>query len=243
MEGPNPYEAYGRCCSWEAVLSFDRLGGEQLEDAKRRLIDRLRKEISDENVIRAMERVPREAFVPQESRHLAYEDIPVPIGEGQTVSQPYIVALMVRALELRRTDKVLEIGTGSGYEAAILAELAGRVVTVERIVSLAESAKERLTSLGYDSVEVVVAEKRLGWEKEGPYDAIVVAAAAPKLLRGLMDQMSIGGRLVIPVGSKANQELMKVTRSDDAYSVQTLGACRFVPLIGEGAWPDAEGAV
>ena len=225
------------------MLSFVSLGGEELEDAKGRLIDRLRKEIPDERVIRAMERVPREAFVPEESRHLAYEDIPVPIGEGQTISQPYIVAMMVRALELRRTDKVLEIGTGSGYEAAVLAELASRVITVERILSLAESARERLTSMGYDNVEVVVAEKRLGWEKEAPYDAIVVAAAAPKLLRELMGQMATRGTLVIPVGSKESQELMKVSRSEDTYSVQTLGGCRFVPLIGEGAWPDAEGSV
>ena len=225
------------------MLSFVRLGGEELEDAKGRLIDRLRKEIPDERVIRAMERVPREAFVPEESRHLAYEDIPVPIGEGQTISQPYIVAMMVRALELRRTDKVLEIGTGSGYEAAILAELASRVITVERTLTLAESARERLTSMGYDNVEVVVAEKRLGWEKEAPYDAIVVAAAAPKLLRELMGQMATRGRLVIPVGSKESQELMKVSRSEDTYSVQTLGGCRFVPLIGEGAWPDAQGSV
>ena len=225
------------------MLSFVRLGGEELEDAKGRLIDRLRKEIPDERVIRAMERVPREAFVPEESRHLAYEDIPVPIGGGQTISQPYIVAMMVRALELRRTDKVLEIGTGSGYEAAVLAELASRVITVERILTLAESARERLTSMGYDNVEVVVAEKRLGWEKEAPYDAIVVAAAAPKLLRELMGQMATRGTLVIPVGSKESQELMKVSRSEDTYSVQTLGGCRFVPLIGEGAWPDAQGSV
>ena len=225
------------------MLSFVRLGGAKLEDAKGRLIDRLRKEIPDERVIRAMERVPREAFVPEESRHLSYEDIPVPIGEGQTISQPYIVAMMVRALDLRRTDKVLEIGTGSGYEAAVLAELASRVITVERILTLAESARERLTSMGYDNVEVVVAEKRLGWEKEAPYDAIVVAAAAPKLFRELMGQMATRGRLVIPVGSKESQELMKVSRSEDTYSVETLGGCRFVPLIGEGAWPDAQGSV
>ena len=228
----------GRCRRQSPVLSFVRLGGEQLEEAKQRLIDHLRKEVPDERVIQAMERVPREAFVPEESKHLAYDDVPVPIGEGQTISQPYIVALMVRGLELRRTDKVMEIGTGSGYQAAILAVLAQKVITVERLDSLAASARERLASLGFADVEVVLAEKRLGWEKDTPYDAIIVAAGAPKLPRELMEQMAVGGRLVIPVGSKESQELMKVSRSADSYAVQTMGACRFVPLVGEGAWPE-----
>jgi protein-L-isoaspartate(D-aspartate) O-methyltransferase len=204
------------------------------------LIERLRSEIPDERVIQAMERVPREEFVPGESRDLAYEDIPVPIGEGQTISQPFIVALMVRALELNRMDKVLEIGSGSGYQAAVMAGLAARVISVERIQSLADSAGERLVSLGYNSVEIVYAEKRLGWEMEAPYDAIIVAAGAPKLPQELMEQMAVGGRLVIPVGSLASQELMKVTRSAEAYSVETLGPCRFVPLLGEGAWPEEQ---
>ena len=224
------------------MLSFVRRGGAYLEDARRRLLDRLTKEVPDERVIQAMGRVPREEFVPQASRHLAYEDIPVPIGEGQTISQPYIVALMIRALELRRTDKVLEVGTGSGYQAAILAQLAERVVTVERIGSLADLARERLATLGYTNVEVVLAEKRLGWPAEVPYNAVIAAASTPTLPQELMDQMAGGGRLVVPVGSLEFQELMKVTRSADSYSVQTLGQCRFVPLIGEGAWPDAPGS-
>lgn len=202
------------------------------------MLDRLKREITDDKVIQAMERVPRDLFVPEESRYLAYEDIPVPIGEGQTISQPYIVALMVQALELRRTDKVLEVGTGSGYQAAILAELASDVITVERIDTLAESAQERLASLGYSNVKVVLAEQKLGWEREAPYDAIIVAAGAPKLVRGLMEQMAIGGRFVVPVGSAESQELTKVSRSADTYSVKTLGSCRFVPLIGEGAWSE-----
>lgn len=205
-------------------------------------MERLKSEIADDRVIRAMERVPRESFVPAESKHMAYEDAPVPIGEGQTISQPFIVALMVQALELRQTDKVLEVGTGSGYEAAVLAEMASSVVTVERIASLADSARERLASLGYGNVDVVLVGEKLGWEAEAPYDAIVVAAAAPKLLRGLMEQMADGGRLVIPVGSMQNQELMKVSRSEDTYSVKTMGACRFVPLIGEDAWPEGQGS-
>ena len=205
-------------------------------------MERLKSEIADDRVIRAMEQVPRESFVPAESKHMAYEDAPVPIGEGQTISQPFIVALMVQALELRQMDKVLEVGTGSGYEAAVLAEMASRVVTVERIASLADSARERLASLGYGNVEVVLAGEKLGWEAEAPYDAIVVAAAAPKLLRGLMEQMADAGRLVIPVGSMQNQELMKVSRSEDTYSVKTMGGCRFVPLIGEDAWPEGQGS-
>ena len=216
-------------------------GGEELEDAKRRLMTRLMKEIPDERVIQAMERVPREEFVPEESRRVAYDDVPVPIGEGQTISQPYIVALMVRSLELRRTDKVLELGTGSGYQAAILAELASTVITVERLGSLIDSARERLCALGHTNIEVVAAERRLGWPREMPYDGIIVAAGAPKLPRELMEQLADGGRLVIPVGSRSSQELMKVSRTADSYSVKTLGACRFVPLIGDGAWPETPG--
>lgn len=144
------------------MLSFFRRGGDELEDAKRRLMRRLKSEIADDRAIRAMERVPRESFVPAESKHMAYEDVPVPIGEGQTISQPFIVALMVQALELRQTDKILELGTGSGYEAAVLAELANRVVTVERIASMADSARDRLAAMGYDNVEVVLAGERLG---------------------------------------------------------------------------------
>ena len=187
-----------------------------------------------------MERVPREMFVPEESRHLAYEDVPLPISEGQTISQPYIVALMVQALELRRTDKVLEVGTGSGYQAAVLAGLADRVVTVERLGDLVDSARERLASLGYVNAEVALAESRLGWERDAPYDGIIVAAGAPKLPNKLMRQLADGGRLVVPVGSRDSQDLMKVCRSGGGYSVQTLGPCRFVPLIGEEAWPETQ---
>ena len=209
-----------------------------LDGEKRRLIDRLKREVPDARVIQAMQRVRREDFVPEESRDLAYEDVPLPIGEGQTVSQPFIVALMLRALELRRSDRVLELGTGSGYQAALIAEIARHVITVERIASLADLARARLEAMGYTNVEVVDAAHELGWRMKAPYDAIIVAAGAPKLPRELMDQLDSGGRLVIPVGSRDNQELMKVTRTDDTFSVRSLGACRFVPLIGEGAWPE-----
>ena len=209
-----------------------------LADAKRRLLERIKREISDPRVADAMERVPRERFVSPGSRELAYEDAPQPIGEGQTISQPYIVAMMVAAVEVGRGDKVLEVGTGSGYQAAVLAELAREVVTVERIAPLAEAARTRLLELGYTTVRVELAQEVLGWPAEAPYDCIIVAAAAPHLPRKLMDQMAVGGRLVIPVGGMQSQELMKVTRSTESFGIATLGACRFVPLIGKGAWPE-----
>ena len=214
-------------------------GDKALEEAKRRLLDRLRSEIKSPGVIDAMERVPREAFVPETSLHLAYEDIPLPIGEGQTISQPYIVAAMIGALELRRTDKVLEIGTGTGYQAALLAELAADIFSVERIELLADSARQRLESLGYSNIEVCLATSELGWPGESPYDAIIVAAGAPTLPRGLMNHLAVGGRMIIPVGSQDSQELMKVVRAESSFAVRTLGSCRFVPLIGAGAWPEA----
>jgi protein-L-isoaspartate(D-aspartate) O-methyltransferase len=148
---------------------------------------------------------------------------------------------MVGQLELRRTDRVLEIGTGSGYQAAVLAELAGEVISIERIRPLADKARERLATRGYSNAVVHEAVDQLGWPAEAPYDAIVVAAGAPKLPRELVAQLVIGGRLVIPVGSKDSQDLMKVTKTAEGFSVRTLVPCRFVPLIGEGAWPNANG--
>ncbi|MCY4529181.1 MAG: protein-L-isoaspartate(D-aspartate) O-methyltransferase [Chloroflexi bacterium] len=222
------------CYSWECVR------GENVEDAKRELLSRLRGEISDARVVDAMEKVPREAFVPQEYRYAAYEDSALPLSEGQTISQPFMIATMIETLGPRRSDKVLEVGTGSGYQAAILAELVRKVLTVERIKSLADSAKDRLESLGYENVTVRVAEERIGWASEAPYDGIVVAAAAPKLIRALVDQLADGGRLVIPVGGRRQQNLMKVVRSNTNYSVTTLSACRFVPLIGQDAWPEPD---
>ena len=222
------------CYSWQCVR------GESVEDAKRELLARLRGEISDGRVVDAMEKVPREAFVPPKYRYAAYEDSALPLSEGQTISQPFMIATMIEALGPRRSDKVLEVGTGSGYQAAILAELVREVLTVERITSLADTAKDRLMSLGYENVTVQVAKERIGWASEAPYDGIVVAAAAPKLIRGLVDQLADGGRLVIPVGGRRQQNLMKVVRSDKNYSVTTLAACRFVPLIGQDAWPETE---
>jgi protein-L-isoaspartate(D-aspartate) O-methyltransferase len=209
---------------------------QRLMEAKRRLFAHMRQELHDEKVVGAMERVPREAFVSEGMRLAAYEDMPLPIGEGQTISQPLIVAMMVSALDLRATDVVLEVGTGSGYQAAILSLLAQRVVSVERLPDLAEAARERLRRLGYANVEVMVAGRELGWPAGAPYDAIIVAAAAPKLPRGLIAQLAEGGRMVVPVGELDAQELMKVTKTAGEASFHTLGGCRFVPLIGEEAW-------
>jgi len=204
--------------------------------ARARLIAQLRMEITDNRVLEVMARLPREKFVPPENQHLAYEDIPLPIGYDQTISQPFIIALMTSALELTGNEKVLEVGTGSGYQAAILAELARQVITVERIPALTESAKRVLDSLGYKNIAVHLAEETLGWEKEAPYDAIMVTAGAPKVPKELIAQLAIGGRMIIPVGSRYLQELSKITRHKKGYSVVSLGGCRFVALIGKGAW-------
>jgi len=206
--------------------------------ARARLIEHLGTEIKDKRVLDAMSRIPRERFVPPESRHLAYEDMPLPIGLEQTISQPYIIALMTEALELNGSEKVLEIGTGSGYQAAILAELAGLVITVERLPALAEGAKQVLGGLGYRNVEIHLPKETLGWPGQSPYDAIMVTAAAPKVPPDLIAQLAIGGRMVIPVGSRYLQELYKITRQKKKNVVQNLGGCRFVSLIGKNAWEE-----
>ncbi len=206
--------------------------------ARARLIDGLRLEVKDERVLAAMTRIPRERFVPSDQQPFAYEDRPLPIGLGQTISQPFIIALMTEALKLTGSEKVLEVGTGSGYQAAILAELARLVITVERVPVLAERAKELLKSMGYRNIKVYLAEPTLGWQKGAPYDAIMVTAAAPRVPPDLMAQLAIGGRLVIPVGSRYVQELCRITRGKRKNRVENLGGCRFVPLIGKGAWED-----
>ena len=209
-----------------------------VSESRRRLFDRIRREVPDGRVADAMETVPRESFISDEAAELAYADTPQPIGRGQTISQPFIVAVMVAAIEPTRSDLVLEVGTGSGYQAAVIAELVRRVVSVERIESLASSARERLAGLGYSNVRVELAEEELGWRREAPYDGIVVAAAAPTLPKELIEQLAVGGRMVVPVGGQESQELMQVTRTAHSYGVATLGACRFVPLIGKGAWSE-----
>jgi protein-L-isoaspartate(D-aspartate) O-methyltransferase len=208
------------------------------EVARAELIEHLSTEIKDERVLAAMRSIPRELFVPSESRHLAYEDRPLPIGCDQTISQPFIIALMTEALELTGKEKVLEVGTGSGYQAAILAKLARFVITTERVPALAETARRVLDRLEYTNIEVHLAEETLGWQREAPYDAIMVTAAAPRVPPDLLAQLVIGGRLVIPVGSRYIQELYKITRGKKKMAVKNLGGCRFVSLIGKGAWEE-----
>ena len=208
------------------------------EAARARLIQHLGTEIKDKRVIEAMAHIPREQFVPLKERRLAYEDIPLPIGLDQTISQPLIIALMTEALEFAGNEKVLEVGTGSGYQAAILAELARFVITVERLAPLADAARKVLNSLGYTNIEVHLAEKTLGWQAEAPYDAIMVTAGAPKIPSDLVNQMAEGGRMVIPVGSRYMQELFKVVKRNNKTAVENLGGCRFVSLVGNGAWQD-----
>lgn len=183
-----------------------------------------------------MAHIPRECFVPPEEQLSAYEDMPLPIGLDQTISQPLIIAVMTEALELKGKEKVLEVGTGSGYQSAILAELVRLVITVERLPSLAETARKTLNSLGYTNIEVHLAGETLGYQDKAPYDAIMVTAAAPRIPDDLLKQLAIGGRMIIPVGSRYVQELYKITRRKKGNLVQDLGGCRFVPLIGKNAW-------
>jgi len=210
----------------------------ELESARGRLFSGLSREIKDQRVIASMARVRRELFVPPDSYHLAYEDMPLSIGFGQTISQPFIVALMTEVLGLKGNEKVLEIGTGSGYQTAILAELASRVISVERVAQLVESARRILASLGYRNVEVHLAGKDIGWPAEAPYDAIIVTAGAPSVPEALLKQLAFDGRLVIPVGSRWEQHLLRVTKKRKGNKVENLCGCRFVPLIGEGAWKE-----
>ena len=210
--------------------------------AKRRLLASLSAEISDQRVLSAMEAVPREAFVRTQDADRAYENVALPIGEGQTISQPLMVALMLQALRLEPSDRVLEVGTGSGYEAAVLARLVAEVVTVERVAVLKERARELLGRLGCSNVSVHLAGEVLGWPAGSPYDAIVVAAAAPSVPQELVDQMVPGGRIVVPVGTPFGQELVLVRRNGEQLQVTRLGECRFVPLIGPGAWESDQDA-
>ncbi|MHB8085133.1 MAG: protein-L-isoaspartate(D-aspartate) O-methyltransferase [Dehalococcoidia bacterium] len=202
------------------------------------LVESLKFQIKDKRVLEAFSRVPREFFVPPELQALAYEDKPLAIGHGQTISQPYIVALMIQSLELKGQEKILEIGTGSGYQAALLAELVKTVYSVERIHELAEAAKELLARLDYKNINIGIAGDELGWKEHAPYDGIIVAAAAPAVPQSLLEQLAVGGIMIIPVGSRWEQELIKVRKGPHGNQIENLGGCRFVPLIGKDAWQE-----
>ena len=198
-----------------------------------------RRGISDERVLRAMGRVPRELFVPEELREHAYEDGALPIGHGQTISQPYIVATICALLGLEGHERVLDVGTGSGYQAAVLAELAAEVVTIERVPELAEAARRALGEAGHEDVDVRVGDGSLGVPDRAPFAAIAVAAAAPSIPRALYSQLVDGGRLVVPRGSRSGQELVLVFRTPDGPQERASVACRFVPLVGEEGFAGA----
>jgi len=191
------------------------------------------RDVVDERVLAAMERVPRELFVPERLQRRAYEDAALPIGEGQTISQPYMVARIVEALALTGDEHVLDVGTGSGYQAAVLAELADEVDTIERIPALAEQARDNLKAAGYERVQVHVGDGSQGLAARAPFSAIAVAAAAPELPQTLYEQLELRGRLVVPVGRRGVQQLQVIVRSPEGPAVLHSVPCRFVPLVGE----------
>jgi len=194
--------------------------------------------IRDTRVLDVMRRVPRHLFVDSSIQPEAYEDMALSIGEGQTISQPYMVARMTELMELKGDERVLEIGTGSGYQAAVLAELAKEIYTIERVASLGERAIERFRSLYYTNVHVKIGDGTLGWPEKSPFDRIVVTAASPKIPDPLIGQLSVGGILLAPVGSRYSQELLKVRKTDQGISEEYNTPCVFVPLIGEHGWKE-----
>ncbi len=207
--------------------------------ARRRMVEEqvVARGVRAPGVIAAMLQVPRHKFVEEALESQAYQDAPLPIGEKQTISQPYMVAVMSEALALDGTEKVLEVGTGSGYQAAVLALLADRVFSLERIPALARRARKVLDACGYNKVNIRLADGTLGWQEMAPFDAIMVTAGAPAVPQGYLDQLAVGGRLVIPVGDRTSQVLMRITRiSEDEFKEEQLLGCRFVPLVGNHGW-------
>jgi protein-L-isoaspartate(D-aspartate) O-methyltransferase len=200
----------------------------------------VRRGIRDERVLRVVRQIPRHLVVPARHRSMAYEDMPLPIGHEQTISQPLMVAMMTEALRLQGDERVLEIGTGSGYQAAILSRLAMVVFSIERIPELAAQARAALARLGIMNVHVLVGDGSLGLSEHGPYGAIVVTAASPKVPPALVDQLKLDGRLVIPVGDRHEQTLVRLTMTNNGPQIERLGGCRFVPLIGQQGWLSGE---
>jgi protein-L-isoaspartate(D-aspartate) O-methyltransferase len=220
--------------------SPDGAGEDEFVSPRAEMIERQlrRRGIGDFRVLAAMAAVPRQEFVPKELRHRSYEDVPLPIGEGQTISQPYIVAAMSAALRLTGTERVLEIGAGCGYQAAILSHLAKIVFSVESRSELASAAAARLERLGYANVHIHCGDGTLGMPEFAPFDAILVAAAAPAVPGPLQAQLAEGGRMILPVGDAENQELRLIERVGDFFSTRSLEGCRFVPLVGHHGWKE-----
>jgi len=211
---------------------------DEFEKLRHQMVDRqiASRGIKDERVLEAMRGVPRHEFVLRSDLDLAYIDHPLSIGHGQTISQPYIVALMTELLRVEPGHKVLEIGTGSGYQAAILARLAERVISIERISELVARTRELLAHLGIENIKVVEGDGTLGWPDDAPYDRVIVTAGAPCVPKALTEQLSEGGRIVIPVGSEGLQELEVVSKVKGKIKTENAGGCRFVKLIGEDGW-------
>jgi len=211
------------------------------EARRAELVSGLRKRgISDERVLAAMMAVPREAFVPEPLQSDAYKDAALPVEGGQSISQPFIVALMTQLLSLQGEETVLEIGTGTGYQTAVLAQLSGYVVSIERLAALSNDAAARLKALGCENVELHTGDGTLGWKPAAPYDRVLVTAGAPEVPSPLYNQLCVGGRLVIPVGDEESQELQIIVKRDDGPKVIDAGSCRFVKLIGDAGWEIAE---
>jgi protein-L-isoaspartate(D-aspartate) O-methyltransferase len=192
--------------------------------------------VSEKRVLEAMLHVPRHLFVPEEIRDRAYEDSPLPIGDGQTISQPYMVAWMTELLEIKELDRVLEIGTGSGYQAAILCELGGDIFSIEKYASLGRAAEDRLRYLGYQNFHLLVGDGTLGWPEEAPFDGILVTAGSPSVPQPLLEQLAEGGRLVIPVGPSGMQMLKRIRHKGNEFLTSDEGTCVFVPLVGRFGW-------
>ncbi|MDD5174104.1 MAG: protein-L-isoaspartate(D-aspartate) O-methyltransferase [Candidatus Omnitrophica bacterium] len=219
--------------SYSASIDFDKLRAAMVTG---QLISR---NISDSKVLETFRRVPRHEFVPEDLRPSAYNDYPLPIGENQTISQPYMVALMTESLKLKGAGRVLEVGTGSGYQAAILGEMSGEVYSVERFKELADRASRVLSSLGYKNIHIKVGDGTLGWSEFAPYDGIVVTAGAPAIPESLVKQLKDGGRLVIPVDNGVfGQTLKSVERTGRTTRTSDICACKFVPLVGKEGWPE-----
>ncbi len=220
-------------------MSFKDLDAPEYKYKRKSLVEILKNEgIKSQKVLDAILKIPRHIFVPSEYLDLAYENEALPIGYGQTISQPYIVALMTEALDLKGDEKVLEIGTGSGYQTAILAELANEVYTIERIKELSEEARKRIKLLGYSNVYFKVGDGTLGWEEFSPYDRIIVTAASYDVPDPLKEQLKDGGVMVIPIGGRDFQYLNKITKKNGNFYRENLGGVRFVPLKGEYGWKD-----
>jgi protein-L-isoaspartate(D-aspartate) O-methyltransferase len=213
-------------------------GASVLAASRQRMLDLLRRHVRDERVIDAMAAIPRERFVPPHMAQRAYDDSALAIGAGQTISQPLIVGLMLDALQLSSNDHVLEVGTGSGYAAAVLSRLARDVVTVERITDLGARAGAALAALRIENVRTIFPAKHLGYKEDAPYDAVLISAGAPHIPRSLLDQLAEGGRLIVPIGPRQAQQLVRAIKTPTGVTLERLGPCAFVPLIDEEAWHD-----